>query len=154
MKPLFVLRVAACAMAAGFLSLNGFAQASDTAQTNAARNGAEPAKVDLNTADIPTLEAVREIGTDFANAVVAGRPYKSVDDFARAMKFTPEKMATLRPKVWMSPPKTTASATPNARAGSPSKPPAANEGKATPAQTVTERYDRGQANKSDEKTKN
>ena len=141
-------------MAAGIFSVTGLAQANDTTQANAARNGVEPAKVDLNTADIPTLEAVREIGTDFANAVVAGRPYKSVDDFARAMKFTPEKMATLRPKVWVSPPKAAASATPNASAGSPSKPATANDGKATPAKTVTERYDRGQANKSDEKTKN
>jgi hypothetical protein len=156
MKPSFFLRVAACGIAAGIFSVAGFAQANATSQTNsaAAPNGEEPAKVDLNTADIPTLEAVREIGTDYANAVVAGRPYKSVEDFARALKFTPEKMAALRPKVWVSPPKTAASATTTSRPATPSQPPRANEGKATAAKDVTERYDRAQANKTNEKKEN
>ena len=156
MKPTSFWRVAACATAAGLFSLTGFAQGNESSQASRATapQGAEPAKVDLNTADIPTLEAVKEIGTDFANAVVANRPYKSVDDFARALKFTPEKMATLRSKVWVSPPKSTASAATTTRPATPSKPPTANEGKATPAKTVTERYDRGQANKTDDKQKN
>ena len=143
-------------MAAGFFSLTGFAQTNATSQPDsvAARNGEEPAKVDLNTADIPTLEAVREIGTDYANAVVAGRPYKSVEDFARVLKFTPEKMARLRPKVWVSPPKTAASATTASRPATASQPPRANEGKATAATDVTERYDRAQGDKANEKKQN
>jgi hypothetical protein len=103
------------------------------------------APVDLNTADIPTLEALPEIGTDFANAVVAGRPYKSVDDMARVLKLPPEKMAGLRPKVFVSPPPATAATPRDPRNSTPSKPSQTNDGKVISRQEVTERYDRTQS---------
>lgn len=130
----------------GVLALGGTArgQGEPAATPSPAENSAPRAKVDLNTASIPALEALPEIGTDFANAVVAGRPYKSVEDASRVLKLSPEKMASLRTKVLVSPPKATASTPPDSRNNKPSKPPQANDGKATSAQTVTERYDREQ----------
>jgi hypothetical protein len=62
-------------------------------------------KVDINTADIPTLEAIPEIGTSFANAVVAARPFKSIYELERILKIGPEKMVELHAKVTVSPPK-------------------------------------------------
>lgn len=132
---------------AALLLAGGIAAAQDQATTPPSP-GAKPAptaKVDLNTADIPTLEALPEIGTDLANAVVASRPYKSVEDAARALKLPPEKMAALRAKVFVSPPKNYAS-TPTDRRNQPTtKPPQTNDGKAISAREVTERYDRAQA---------
>src|SRR5262245_19275744 len=61
--------------------------------TNAPPAVAEPTQqVDINTADIPTLEAIPEIGTSFANAVVAARPFKSVYDLKPILKISDEKM--------------------------------------------------------------
>jgi hypothetical protein len=156
MKPSYLLRVSALVLSAGLFGTTGWSQVAASPSAEAtAPNGAEPAKkVDLNTADIPTLEAVPEIGTDLANAVVAGRPYKSVDDFARVMRLSPEKMTSLRAKVWVSPPKISgAPATTTPRTGGPSKPPPANEGKATAAKDVTERYDRAQTKKAEPEKK-
>jgi hypothetical protein len=156
MKLSYLLRIGGLALSAGFFLTPGWSQAAASPSANVATpNGAQPAqKVDLNTADIPTLEAVPEIGTDLANAVVAGRPYKSVDDFARVLRLSPEKMTTLRAKVWVSPAKISAApATTTPRTGGPSKPPPTNEGKATAAKDVTERYDRGQAKKTEPQKK-
>jgi DNA uptake protein ComE-like DNA-binding protein len=97
MKRSNLLRVGMVGAAVGFLSLiDVLAQTSAepsraTAAADASRN-----KIDLNTAEIPALEALPEIGAEFANAVVSGRPYKSVDDLARVVKLPPEKLATLR----------------------------------------------------------
>lgn len=101
--------------------------------------------MDLNTADISALEAIPEIGSEFADAVVAGRPYKSVEDFGRVLRLSPEKMATLRPKVWASPVKPTSAPTTTPPTSTPSKPPQANDGQATSAQSVTERYQKKQS---------
>ena len=109
------------------------------------------AKVDLNTADIPALEAIPEIGTDLANGVVAARPFKSVDEAARVLKLSPQKMASLRERVFVSPPKP-ATATPTGQQTTgPSTPPTTKDGLATPAREVTERYDRAQAKKASDK---
>jgi DNA uptake protein ComE-like DNA-binding protein len=101
----------------------------------------EQGKVDINTADIPTLEAIPEIGTNFANAVVASRPFKSVDDLERVLKISPEKMSELRRKVTASKVRPAGPAPADNRPGGASKPPAVNDGKATNSKTVTERYD-------------
>lgn len=102
-------------------------------------------QVDLNTADIPTLERIPEIGTDHANAVVASRPFKSVDDVQRVLKLAPERWNTLRGKIRVSPvpPAARTASDPRASSG-PSKTPVANDGKATPHQKVTDRYDRAE----------
>jgi hypothetical protein len=62
-------------------------------------------KIDINTADIPTLEAVPEIGTSFANAVVAARPFKSVYELQPILKISNEAMIRLHAKLVASPAK-------------------------------------------------
>jgi hypothetical protein len=134
----------------GFLAVSGtgFSQAEPAPAAKPAATPAPRGPVDLNTAEIPALEAVPEIGTDLANAVVSGRPYKSVEDAARVLKLSPEKLAALRPKVTVSPPRAAVTTPPNSgqQASAPAKSPVkkVNEGKATSAQAVTDRYDRAQ----------
>jgi hypothetical protein len=115
--------------------------AASTVPASAVPNPAPGRPVDLNTADIPTLEAVPEIGTSFANAVVASRPFKSVDELNRILRLSPEKFAEVRRKLTASAVQPTASPQPDPRT-SLSKPAAVNEGKAISGQEVTERYDR------------
>jgi hypothetical protein len=62
-------------------------------------------KIDINTAEIPVLEAIPEIGTNFANAVVAARPFKSVFELQSILKISGEKMVELHGKVTASPPR-------------------------------------------------
>ena len=132
-----------------FAGIVGFASPLSAAETAslppATRPAPERAKVDINTADIPTLEAIPEIGTNYANAVVAARPFKSVDDLDRVLKLGPEKMSQLREKVIaspvkpVSPPPQTGPETPVMKS---SKSPPVNEGKAVDRKEVSERYDR------------
>ena len=114
-------------------------------------HAAPQTKIDVNTADIPTLEAIPEIGTDLTNAVVAARPFKSVDDLARVRGITPQKMATLRERVWVSPPPAPTATPTGQKTAGPSKPAPTKKVEATSAQEVTERYDRAQANKPEAK---
>lgn len=118
-----------------------------TPPTAAPLPASERGKVDINTAEVSALEAIPEIGTNFANAVVAARPFKSVADLDRVLKIGPEKMNTLSQKVTASPVKPTGPGTP-AGPGTPtsnlgtgvSKP--INDGKAVDRKEVSERYDR------------
>jgi hypothetical protein len=139
--PLFCLRFAIVAAATASL-LSG---AETTTPAPAPLPASERGRVDINTADIPTLEAIPEIGTNFANAVVASRPFKSVDDLDRVLKLGPEKMTRLREKVTASPVK---SVSPPSKSGEEtpavmksSKSPPVNEGKAVDRKEVSERYD-------------
>jgi DNA uptake protein ComE-like DNA-binding protein len=101
------------------------------------------AKVDINTADIPALESIPEIGTNFANAVIAARPFKSVDDLDRVLKIGPEKMNSLREKVTASPMKPPPDRkSENKPTSDESKPSQFNDGKALDRKEVSERYDR------------
>jgi hypothetical protein len=126
----------------GFLPPMHGAEAPSTAPATAPVPPAERGKVDINTADIPTLEAIPEIGTNFANAVVAARPFKSVYELERILKIGPEKMAVLRDKVTASAVKPAAPKGPDNPSFRGGKPPLVNEGKAIDGKEVTERYDR------------
>ena len=134
---------------AGFLAASACACAQVAPAPVAAQE--QRAAVDLNTAEIPQLEALPEIGTDLANAVVAGRPYKSFEHAAQVLKLSPEKTAALRPKVMVSPPPPVAAAapqtapSPDPRNNAPSQPPQTNDGKAISGKDVAERYDRERA---------
>ena len=118
---------------------------SSTAAPGSSQPASERPKVDINTADIPALEAIPEIGTDLANAVVGARPFKSLDELQRLLKISPEKMQTLKAKVTVSPPRApvTASQNPtqdNLNKGT-TKPSSVNDGKAIHRKEVDERHD-------------
>lgn len=60
--------------------------------------------LDLNTASQKDLEALKGVGPATAKKIVAGRPYSSVDDLARA-GLTAKQIAEIRPLVTVSTPK-------------------------------------------------
>jgi competence protein ComEA len=64
------------------------------------RPGAESdGKLDLNTADLKSLEAVSVIGPDGARAIVAGRPFATVDELDRIKGISAERLEQIRAKV-------------------------------------------------------
>lgn len=132
------------AIALSGMSFVSRTSAADTAATPVATSptAANAAKIDLNTADIPTLESIPEIGTNFANAVVAGRPFKSVDDVNRVLKLNPQKMDDLRRKVTASPVKPTSPPHTDTPKAPGTKAPATNDGKAIDRKDVSQPYDR------------
>jgi competence protein ComEA len=102
------------------------AAASKSAASKASAAPATPAgPVDLNTASMKDLEGLPGVGEATAKKIVAGRPYASVDDLAKAgvSKSTIEK---LRPGA-------TVSGAPAARAAAPASAPASAAPGAAPA---------------------
>jgi competence protein ComEA len=57
------------------------------------------APVDVNTADVKALEALPGVGPATAQAIVAGRPYSTVDDLARVKGIGKGKLEKMRPFV-------------------------------------------------------
>jgi DNA uptake protein ComE-like DNA-binding protein len=66
----------------------------------AAVAGAE--KIDLNTADVNTLASVPVIGPEVAKAIVAARPFATVDELDRVKGLTAEQLEQIRSKVAVS----------------------------------------------------
>lgn len=60
------------------------------------------AKVDVNTADVATLESLPGVGPQIAKAIVAERPFASVDDLERVQGIGPARLAELRDLVTVS----------------------------------------------------
>ena len=60
---------------------------------------AKGAVVDINTADQKTLESLPGIGKATAAAIIAGRPYKSVDDLKRVKGMNDAKVQALKDKI-------------------------------------------------------
>ena len=54
------------------------------------------AKVDINTADVKTLEAIPSIGPELAASIVAARPFASLDDLSRVKGITTEQLELIR----------------------------------------------------------
>jgi DNA uptake protein ComE-like DNA-binding protein len=54
------------------------------------------AKIDLNTADLGTLEAVPVIGPDGARAIVAARPFATIDELDRLKGISAERLEQIR----------------------------------------------------------
>ncbi len=61
----------------------GAASAKAKAKTVAAPMEKKPGKVNVNTAEIAELESLPGVGAAIAKAIVAGRPWKSVDDLEK-----------------------------------------------------------------------
>ncbi len=65
----------------------------------AADTGKAAALIDLNTADQKTLESLPGIGKSTAQAIIAGRPYKSIDDLKRVKGMSDKKINAIRDQV-------------------------------------------------------
>jgi len=57
----------------------------------------EPASVDLNTATARELQTISGIGPTLATKIIAGRPYKNVDDVLRISGMGPKLLERVRP---------------------------------------------------------
>jgi endonuclease YncB( thermonuclease family) len=53
--------------------------------------------VNLNTASEKELQSIKGIGTVFAKRIIAGRPYRTVDDLLKVKGISPKKLETIRP---------------------------------------------------------
>ena len=56
-------------------------------------------RVNINTATLGELESIPGVGTARAQQIVAGRPYKSVDELVRVSGIGPNSLESLRPFV-------------------------------------------------------
>jgi competence protein ComEA len=56
-------------------------------------------RVDVNSADVKTLETLPGIGSTLANRIVAGRPYHSVDDLAKVKGLSKSKIDAIQDKI-------------------------------------------------------
>lgn len=75
-----------------------------SAETGGKKKGAETktksaGKVDINTADAATLQTLPGVGPATADAIIAARPFASIDDLARVPGIGAAKLADLRPHV-------------------------------------------------------
>ena len=61
--------------------------------------GKDAALIDLNNADQKTLESLPGVGKSTAKAIIAGRPYKSVDDLKRVKGMSDKKINAIRNQV-------------------------------------------------------
>lgn len=66
------------------------------AATATGTRGAGLAKVDVNSADQATLAALPSVGPDLAAALIAARPFKTMDDLARVQGVSSERLELLR----------------------------------------------------------
>jgi competence protein ComEA len=88
------------------------------------------APVDLNTASLKELEALPGVGEATAKKIVAGRPYKSVDELSKA-GVPPKTIDGLKPLVTVgAPPVAAAAAATKAPVAAPTPPPATAPAKA------------------------
>jgi DNA uptake protein ComE-like DNA-binding protein len=62
----------------------------------------EETRVDLNTADVKTLESVAVIGPEVARKIGAARPFTTIDDLDRIKGLTAEQLEQIRAKVTVS----------------------------------------------------
>lgn len=67
------------------------------------RKHAEPGSVDLNTATASELQSVSGIGPTLATKIIAGRPYKNVDDLLRISGVGPKLLERIRPALIVKP---------------------------------------------------
>jgi competence protein ComEA len=75
------------------------AKVKGTAKSKAAEYMPADGKVDINTADQAALEALPGIGATIAKEIIAGRPWKSVDDLSSLRGLGKARIDALRPLV-------------------------------------------------------
>ncbi len=94
---LFFNVVIICTLVLG-ISTDSFAKKKKAADA-AASSASTPATIDLNTADQKTLESLPGIGKATAKAIIAGRPYQSVDDLKKVKGISDSKLKAIKDKV-------------------------------------------------------
>lgn len=76
------------------------AQAGHQARVSSADEiGVDWTKVDINTADLPTLSAIPAIGPQLARAIIAARPFETLEDLNRLQGISPERLEQIRKEV-------------------------------------------------------
>jgi competence protein ComEA len=128
---LFVTIVVIAVLVAG-VSTDAFAK--KKAAEEAATAPSAAAAIDINTADQKTLEALPGIGPALSKAIIAGRPYKSVDDLKKVKGISDSKLKAIKDKVTVG-----AAAAKPAAAGVPAVPAAAAQKAATAQKDVSEK---------------
>jgi DNA uptake protein ComE-like DNA-binding protein len=95
-----LVRLAVLVFAGTLAGVSAAEQRPQTAPNAPDRSGTEShAKLDLNTADLKTLEAVSVIGPDGARAIVAARPFATIDELDRIKGISAERLEQIRAKV-------------------------------------------------------
>lgn len=79
------------------ISTDAFAK-KKKATDEAAPSASASAAIDLNTADQKTLEELPGIGPALAKAIIAGRPYKTVDDLKKVKGISDSKLKAIKAK--------------------------------------------------------
>jgi competence protein ComEA len=64
---------------------------------------ASKAKVDINTADLRMLESIPAIGPETARAIVAARPFSSLDELNRVKGISAERLEQIRAELTVAP---------------------------------------------------
>jgi competence protein ComEA len=60
-------------------------------------------RIDINNAPRETIETLPGVGPKLAAEIIAGRPYKTIDELDRVKGIGPKKLAQLRPRVMILP---------------------------------------------------
>jgi competence ComEA-like helix-hairpin-helix protein len=60
-------------------------------------------RIDINNAPRETIETLPGVGPKLAEQIIAGRPYKTIDELDRVKGIGPKKLAQIRPRVMILP---------------------------------------------------
>jgi competence ComEA-like helix-hairpin-helix protein len=66
-------------------------------------SGPLPERIDLNNAAPETIEKLPGVGPKLAREIIAGRPYRTIDELDRVKGIGPKKLAQIRPRVFIVP---------------------------------------------------
>ena len=67
------------------------------------RTETSKAKVDVNTADVRTLESIPAIGPETARSIVAARPFTSLEELNRVKGISAERLEQIRAELTVAP---------------------------------------------------
>jgi len=131
---LLFFNIAVIATLVAGISTDAFAKKKKAADEAAPSAGAA-VLIDLNKADQKTLESLPGIGKSTAKAIIAGRPYKSVDDLKKVKGISDSKFKAIKDQVTVG----AATAKPDVAASAAAVPAAAVQKSASAQKEVTEK---------------
>lgn len=99
----FIFKRWLAALIATTLVCGGIASSALAQTTNKSTHAkSKSSRVNVNTADVKTLETLPGVTATLANKIVAGRPYKSIDDLRKVKGMTQTKLDGLKNHVTFS----------------------------------------------------